>query len=43
MGKFIALLYGLAAYLVFLLRFSRHRGFVEGLWVPKTIDTGMPA
>ncbi len=40
MGKFIAFLYGLAAYLVFFFAFLYAIGFVEGLWVPKTIDTG---
>ena len=40
MGRFIALLYGLAAYLVFFFAFLYAIGFVEGLWVPKTIDTG---
>jgi protein-S-isoprenylcysteine O-methyltransferase Ste14 len=40
MGRFIALLYGLAAYLVFFIAFLYAIGFVEGLWVPKTIDTG---
>jgi protein-S-isoprenylcysteine O-methyltransferase Ste14 len=40
MGRFIALLYGLAAYLVFFFAFLYAIGFVEGLLVPKTIDTG---
>jgi protein-S-isoprenylcysteine O-methyltransferase Ste14 len=40
MAKFIAFLYGLAAYLVFLLAFLYAIGFVTGLVVPKTIDDG---
>ncbi|MBI3703553.1 MAG: isoprenylcysteine carboxylmethyltransferase family protein [Rhizobiales bacterium] len=40
MGKYIAFLYGLVAYLVFLIAFLYAIGFVSGLVVPKTIDTG---
>ena len=40
MSKFIAFLYGLVAYLVFLFAFLYAIGFVSGLVVPKTIDTG---
>jgi protein-S-isoprenylcysteine O-methyltransferase Ste14 len=40
MVRLIALLYGLAAYLVFFFAFLYAIGFVEDLWVPKTIDTG---
>jgi protein-S-isoprenylcysteine O-methyltransferase Ste14 len=40
MGRFIAFLYGLVAYLVFFVTFLYAIGFVEGLWVLKTIDNG---
>ena len=40
MGKFIAFLYGLVAYLVFFATILYAIGFVEGLLVPKAIDTG---
>lgn len=38
--KFIAFLYGIAAYLVFFVTIVYAIGFVMGLVVPKTIDTG---
>jgi protein-S-isoprenylcysteine O-methyltransferase Ste14 len=40
MGKFIAFLYGLVAYLVFLGSFLYAIGFVTGIAVPKTLDSG---
>ena len=40
MGKFVSFLYGLAAYLLFVGTFLYAIGFVTGLGVPKTIDTG---
>jgi protein-S-isoprenylcysteine O-methyltransferase Ste14 len=39
-GRFTAFLYGLVAYTVFVVSFLYAVGFVEGLLVPKTIDTG---
>jgi protein-S-isoprenylcysteine O-methyltransferase Ste14 len=40
MSKFMALIYGFVAYLVFFFSFLYAVGFMSGLAVPKTIDTG---
>src|SRR5436309_3489967 len=40
MGRLLGFLYGLVAYVIFFLTFLYAIGFVEGLMVPKTIDTG---
>jgi methanethiol S-methyltransferase len=42
-GRFIAFLYGGASYVVFFATFLYAIGFVSGLVVPKTIDTGPAA
>jgi protein-S-isoprenylcysteine O-methyltransferase Ste14 len=41
MGPFIAFIYGIASYIVFFVTFLYAVGFVTGLIVPKTIDTGV--
>jgi protein-S-isoprenylcysteine O-methyltransferase Ste14 len=40
MGRIAAFIYGLAAYFVFFFAFVYAIGFVTGVVVPKTIDTG---
>jgi methanethiol S-methyltransferase len=42
MGPILAVAYGVAAYFVFLCTFLYAIGFVSGVVVPKTVDTGSP-
>src|SRR5204863_6251846 len=42
LGALLSLLYGMAAYVFFLCTFAYAIGFVGGVFVPKTLDSGAP-
>ena len=43
MKRYLTIGYGAAAYLLFLAAFLYLVGFLSGIWVPRTVDHGLPA